>query len=187
MVPAPVKVELRAHDPAWAEAAARESTVLAAALGPVLITVHHIGSTSIPGIHAKPIIDLIPVATNLLELDGCRDAVEALGYEWWGEYGLPGRRYCFKADPQSGRRLVHLHCYAQGSPEIIRHLAFRDYLIAHPHLAEAYDREKARCRDLHPGDMNDYSECKDAWIKRIEAQALAWAHDRAQNLTKDIR
>lgn len=181
MAPGSVQVELRAHDPAWRQVAARESAALAAALGPVLITVHHIGSTSIPGIHAKPIIDLIPVATNLLELDGCREAVEALGYTWWGEYGLPGRRYCFKNDLRSGRRLVHLHGYAQGSPEIVRHLAFRDYLIAHPDLAQAYDQEKARCRDLHRDNMNDYSDCKDAWIKRIEAQALAWAHSRGQN------
>lgn len=83
-VSSPVKVELLAHDPAWARDAARESAVLAEALGPVLVAVHHIGSTAIAGIHAKPIIDLIPVVTDLLELDRCRDAVEALGYTWWG-------------------------------------------------------------------------------------------------------
>lgn len=187
----PVKVELLAHDPAWAQDATRESAVLAEALGPVLVTVHHIGSTSIAGIHAKPIIDLIPVVTDLLELDHCRDAVEALGYTWWGEYGLPGRRYCFKSDPVTGRRLVHLHCYAQGSFEITRHLAFRDYLITHPQIARAYDQEKARCRDLHAGDMHDYSDCKDAWIKRIEAQALTWAatkvHDPRDGQVKEMR
>lgn len=180
MVSPPVKVELQPHDPAWAQDAAREGAALTEALGPVLIGVHHIGSTSIPGIHAKPIIDLIPVATDLAALDACRETVEALGYEWWGEYGLPGRRYCRKSDPVTGRRLVHLHGYAQGSPEITRHLAFRDYLTARPALAQAYDEEKARCRDLHPDDMNAYSDCKDAWIKRVEAQALAWVRERTR-------
>lgn len=172
-MPPPYKVDLVPHDPQWAGAAAAESRALAAAIGPCLLTVHHIGSTAIPGIHAKPVLDLLPVVSDLAALDARRGEVEALGYEWWGEFGLPGRRYCSKTNAESGRRLVHLHCYMNGSPEIVRHLAFRDYLSEHPDVAQAYDREKARCRSLHPDDSHAYADCKDDWIKAVEADALA--------------
>ncbi|WP_112664225.1 GrpB family protein [Microvirga flavescens] len=171
-MPPPIKVELVPHDPRWPEISAVESERLAVALGPVLTIVHHVGSTAIPGISAKPILDLIPVVTSLSELDDRKNDVEALGYEWWGELGLPGRRYCTKSEPETGRRLIHLHCFEDGSSEIERHLAFRDYLRERPEIARAYDQEKARCKSLHPDDSHAYSDCKDAWIKKIEEKAL---------------
>ncbi|MBP1870475.1 GrpB-like predicted nucleotidyltransferase (UPF0157 family) [Ensifer adhaerens] len=170
----PIKVELLPHDPRWVESAALEGDLFAAIIGSCLVAMHHVGSTAIPTIRAKPVLDLVPVVTDLQALDDGRRVIEAHGYEWWGELGLPGRRYCTKSDPATGRRLVQLHCYEDGSSEIERHLTFRDYLRSHPQIAAAYDREKARCRDLHPEDSHAYSDCKDAWIKAVEAQALAW-------------
>lgn len=177
-MPPPIPVELLPHDPAWPANAADATAQLARALGGCLVTVHHIGSTAIPGIHAKPILDLMPEVRDLAGLDAHRAAVEALGYQWWGAYGLPGRRYCTWADPATGRRRVQIHCYVQGSPEIVRHLAFRDYLRSHQAIAAAYDREKKRCRDLHPQDSHAYADCKGDWIKRTEAEALDWYRGR---------
>lgn len=171
-MPASIPVELVPHDPAWAERAQDESARLMTAAS-AIITVHHIGSTAIPGIRAKPILDLIPVVESLAALDDSRTTLEALGYVWWGEYGLPGRRYCTLDDPATGRRKAQLHCYERGSAEITRHLAFRDHLRAHPGLARAYDAEKARCRERHPRDSHAYGDCKADWIRRIEAQALS--------------
>lgn len=174
-MPEAIAVELRPHDPAWPAAAAAEGRALGDLLGPVLLTVHHIGSTAIPAIRAKPILDLMPVVTDLPSLDARRDAIEAAGFRWRGEYGLAGRRYCTKDDPATGRRLAQLHFYAAGDRAIDRHLAFRDYLNAHPAVAGAYQAEKQRCRALHPDDSHAYSDCKHDWIRRTEADALAWA------------
>jgi GrpB-like predicted nucleotidyltransferase (UPF0157 family) len=173
VMPPPFKVDLLPHDPRWADDAADESRALEAAIGSCLVEVHHVGSTAISGIHAKPVLDLIPVVKSLTELETRRRKIEGLGYEWWGDFGLAGRRYCTKTDPETGRRLVQLHCFADGSPEIVRHLAFRNYLRQHPDVARAYDREKARCRDLHPNDSHAYGDCKAAWIETVEAEALA--------------
>lgn len=175
--PRPIEVELLPHDPRWAVMAQEEVAALAAAFGSSLITVHHIGSTAIPGISAKPILDLMPAVTCLSDLDRRRKDIEAIGYQWWGELGLPGRRYCAKDDPLTGRRITQLHCYAVGSPEIDRHLAFRDYLRERPDIARAYEEEKLRCRNLHPDDSHAYSDCKNNWIKAVEAEALVWYRD----------
>jgi GrpB-like predicted nucleotidyltransferase (UPF0157 family) len=171
-MPVPIPVDLRPYRSDWAEQAEQEATRLANALGNVLVAVHHIGSTAIPGIHAKPILDLLPVVVSLSIADAARPTFEGLGYAWWGEYGLLGRRFCTLDDPRTGRRKVQLHCYAQGSPEIERHLAFRDYLRERPDLADAYAAEKVRCRDLHPLDSHAYTDCKSPWIRRVEAEAL---------------
>ena len=144
------------------------------ALGSVLVTVHHIGSTSIPGIMAKPIVDLIPVVTGLDTLDQHMQLVKSIGYECLGEFGLPGRRYCRRNDLVTGKRAYQLHCYANGSLEIDRHLAFASYLRAHPAIAKEYEAEKIRAAELHPDDTYKYSDAKNDWIKRIEKDALGW-------------
>lgn len=177
-MPPPIPVELHRHTPAWAEAAKREAARLSEALNEQLVAVHHVGSTAIPGIRAKPILDLLPVVGDLAALDAARPRIEALGYAWWGEYGLPGRRYCTLDDPATGLRRVQLHCYEPGSPEIERHVAFRDHLRSHPDVAAAYDAEKERCRALHSMNSHAYTECKNAWIRRIEAEAVRRGRNR---------
>jgi GrpB-like predicted nucleotidyltransferase (UPF0157 family) len=171
-MPPPIPVELQPHDPQWARAADRESQRLREGLGGRIVTVHHVGSTAIPGIRAKPILDLIPVVDELALFDEARPAVEALGYRWHGEYGLPGRRYCTTDDAISGRRRIQLHCYQAGSAEITRHLAFRDYLRSRPAVAQEYERLKVDCRDRHAMDSHAYTDCKNDWIRRVEAEAL---------------
>jgi len=168
----PIPVVLAAYNPDWPQMALRHAERLQL-LGSTLVTVHHIGSTSVPGLAAKPIIDLMPIVTDLSELDRQRGSIEALGYKWYGELGIPGRRYCNLSD-DAGTRIVQLHFFQAGSPHAERHIAFRDYLRAHPEAASAYEMEKRRAQQLHPGDSYAYGDEKAAWIKKTEAMALIW-------------
>jgi GrpB-like predicted nucleotidyltransferase (UPF0157 family) len=169
-----IAVELVPHSSAWADMAAAETVRLKQALGDVLILVHHIGSTSIPNIMAKPIVDMIPIVTSVGALDAHEDTMRGLGYRWYGEFGLPGRRYCSLTDPVTGKRKYQLHCYAQEAAEVARHLAFRDYLRAHPAIARAYEAEKVRAAAVRSDDVLAYNAEKNDWIKRVEKDALAW-------------
>ncbi|MFN8610464.1 MAG: GrpB family protein [Vulcanimicrobiota bacterium] len=174
------KVELLEHNPDWAAQAAREAERFAAALGgdPRLLAVHHIGSTSIPGILAKGIIDLMPEVSSVEWLDEMQARLEAAGYQYWGEYGLKGRRFCPRNGPD-GWRLANVHCYASGDEGLIRHLAFRDYLRAFPEKARDYERMKKDCAASHPEDAYAYTDCKADWITQAQAEALAWRQAQA--------
>jgi GrpB-like predicted nucleotidyltransferase (UPF0157 family) len=166
-------VVLVAHDPAWTKRAAHERMRIVDALGDLVLAVHHIGSTSIPGIVAKPIVDLMPIVQSLHLLDAQESAVRDLGYEWRGEFGIEGRRFCSLNDAM-GHRIAHVHFFAPDCSEIERNLAFRDYLRAHRDEALAYQAEKQRAAALHPDDSTAYTEEKGAWIRACKARALAW-------------
>ncbi len=172
-------VQLVPHDPGWEGEARLEGERFGALLGDNLIAVHHIGSTSIPGIEAKPVLDLAPEVKDVSQLDALQSELEAHGYEYWGEYGLPGRRFC--PLHRDGVRIANIHCYGTGTPELKRHLAFRDYLRAHPEVAREYEAVKQRARDLHPLDVFAYNDEKNPWIRRVELQAIAWAKSRSQS------
>lgn len=172
--PPPLNVELHPHSPAWADMAKTEHARLKGALGETLVTVLHIGSTAIPGIMAKPIVDLMPLVTDLASLDAKRGRIEALGYRWYGEYGIERRRYCLLVDPATGKRVFQLHCFKDADPEIARHVAFRDYLRVHPVIAKEYEAEKIRAASVVSHDVNLYNDQKNDWIKRVERDALAW-------------
>jgi GrpB-like predicted nucleotidyltransferase (UPF0157 family) len=167
-----MSVHLRSHDPDWPAAFALEAQRIAAALGPVLIGCHHIGSTAIPGIAAKPIIDILLEVDDLSALDRGSAVMPSLGYQAMGELGLPGRRYFRKSS--AGVRTHHVHGYATGHADIERHLAFRDYLRAHPTEAAAYEALKLKLAAAHPSDREAYQAGKAELIAELESRALAW-------------
>ncbi|MEX2288184.1 MAG: GrpB family protein [Planctomycetaceae bacterium] len=173
-MPPPIPVELHPHSPNWAQAAKIEAARITRELGQSIVVVHHIGSTAIAGIHAKPILDMMPEVRRIAALDDLRPAFESLGYRCWGEYGLAGRRYYTFDDAATGVRQYQLHCFEVGHPQIEQHLAFRDYLRAHPAKATEYNSEKQRCRELHPNDSHAYTQAKAAWIEAHLPVALAY-------------
>jgi GrpB-like predicted nucleotidyltransferase (UPF0157 family) len=169
----PPRVLVVPYDPQWPREFEREADEVRDALGATLLAIHHIGSTSIPGIHAKPVIDMLAVVADLAQLDARSDEMRRLGYQAMGEFGIAGRRY-FRRDDAAGRRTHQLHAFADGSPHVTRHLAFRDFLRAHPEPARAYGELKRKLAAARPDDIEAYMDGKDALIKEMERQALAW-------------
>jgi len=169
----PRPVALAPHDPQWAVRAAALIADLRATAPGVFIAVHPIGSTAVPGLAAKPVIDLLGETGDLAMIEAARPALEALGWRWRGENGAAGRRYFTMDDPETRVRGAHLHVHAAGDPMIAWHLAFRDRLRAEPETAAAYAREKARCAALYREDSGAYAACKKAWTDRVAGEAVA--------------
>lgn len=168
----PRPVTLAPHSAHWAIRAGVMVTDIRAAAPGAFAALHHIGSTAVPGLMAKPVIDLLGETPDLRAVDAARAALEGLGWRWRGENGVAGRRYVTRDDPDTGERTAHLHIHATGDPMIAWHLAFRDRLRAEPVTAAAYEAEKSRCAALHPDDSGAYAACKKAWTDRVAAEAV---------------
>lgn len=180
------RIEVVPYDPNWLAMFDAEAEDIAVILGAELVAIHHIGSTSIPAIKAKPVIDLLVEVHDIEKMDDFNADMVALGYEPMGEYGIPGRRFFRK--PDEFTRTHHVHVFGAGHPDIERHLDFRDYLIAHPEEAQAYSRMKEGLAREYPEDVERYTEGKDAFIKEIDAKAKAWnANSRRAHVMEQSR
>lgn len=167
------KVEVVPHDPRWRDAFKSEAMHVEAALGSNVVAIHHIGSTAIPGIHAKPVIDLLVEVDDIEAIDARRSAMETIGYQVMGEFGIPGRRY-FRKDDRHGARTHQVHAFQAGWAEVERHLAFRDYMIAHPADAQRYSELKRKLAEDYPWDMDGYVDGKDGFIREMDRRAAEW-------------
>jgi GrpB-like predicted nucleotidyltransferase (UPF0157 family) len=166
-------VEVVPHDLTWRSKFEDESKYVALTLGENVVTIHHIGSTAIPHIYAKPIIDLLVEVENIAKVDNCNLGMQALGYEVMGEFGISGRRF-FRKDNKTGTRTHHVHTFTARSSEVERHLAFRDYMIAHPEDAHKYSELKRKLAKQYSNDIMGYMDGKDGFIKEIQRKALVW-------------
>jgi len=160
------------HDPTWPRLALEEASRISSALGNELIAVHHIGSTAIPGIKAKPILDFLGVVRRLQFLDENPGMLEQIDYRARGEMGVPGRRYFSKS--ANGPRTHHIHFFQLSDPNIERYLLFRDYLVAHPLAAERYERLKEDLARHFPNDISAYTDAKNEFIRATEQAATRW-------------
>ena len=172
-------VFLMPYDPRWPGEFAVEASLVTGAMGNLLVEIHPIGSTAVPGLAAKPIIDLLAAVSDVSLLDEKTATMGALGYEAMGEFGMPGRRY-FRKDDQNGCRIHQVHAFHAGSPQIARHLAFRDFMRAHPEFASQYEALKRnRLADQYPHDIGSYTNGKDDFIQEMDVKAAAWQKARA--------
>ena len=167
-------IQVVPYDPHWPHLFESASAEVATAMADCLVAIHHIGSTSIPGMSAKRVIDILAVVREITAVDSRAPAMEAIGYEAMGEFGIPGRRY-FRRDGAAGRRTHQVHAFAVDSPHVERHLAFRDFLRVHPKFARQYAELKLALAAAHPHDMNAYMDGKDGFIKDVEARAVEWS------------
>lgn len=162
------KVTVTDYQPEWEQQFQQAAKKIKDVFGEECIEIHHIGSTSIEGTAAKPVIDIMPVVREIESVDGLIGEMEKLGYESKGENGLPGRRYFQRGGDE---RTHHVHIYAEGNPEISRHLAFRNYLRGHPQEAEEYGILKKKLALDFPYDIEQYIAGKEELVARIEKSA----------------
>lgn len=161
------KVIVLPYDEQWASLFAEEADELKGILGEEIVSIHHFGSTSIPGLEAKPIIDILAVVKDITLIENYTDELQVLGYDGKGENGIPGRRYFQKGGDD---RTHHLHVYQIGSPEIRRHLTFRDYLRAHADVKKEYGELKRRLSQKFPYDIESYSIFVSKFMKHFLRQ-----------------
>ncbi|OKH29079.1 GrpB family protein [Chroogloeocystis siderophila] len=167
------KVEVVPHNPQWRDAFVKEKQHILQALGNNVVAIHHIGSPAIPHIYAKPIIDLLVEVKAIAKTDQCNLSMIALGYEAMGEFGIPSRRY-FRKNNTAGVRTHHVHAFEVGKPEVEKHLAFRDYMIAHLEDAQEYSKLKRELARKYPYDIDSYMDGKHGFIQQMNEKAAKW-------------
>jgi GrpB-like predicted nucleotidyltransferase (UPF0157 family) len=166
------------HDPRWPDMFRQEKEHLLSCLPRDLVRrVEHFGSTAVPGLAAKPVVDIL---VEVSDLQATRDCVvpilEGQGYEYFwrpthGDDGPPFYAWFIKRDPATGVRTHHIHMVEASFAEHWDRLLFRDYLIEHPPLAEEYGRLKRHLASTHPNDRVAYTNAKSEFVVRVTEQA----------------
>lgn len=177
-------IEVVEYAPEWIAAFATEAQMLAPIFGPRLLAIHHIGSTAVPGLQAKPIIDILVVLDDTSDVTSFTPAMEALGYRARGEcldtlHGTPGRFY-FSKDTNAVRT-HQVHVCATGHPQIADLLAFRDYLRANDCEAVAYGELKRRLAGAYRFDSVAYNQTKGEFVRTATEVARHLARTRERD------
>jgi GrpB-like predicted nucleotidyltransferase (UPF0157 family) len=171
----PVAVRIVEYDLSWPAVYEDEKRRILAACGEWLVNLEHIGSTSVPGLAAKPVIDVMATITTLNDTNSIIEPLTGLGYDYVPEYEveMPQRRYFRKGRRGSDGDKYHLHVVEPDSEFWRRHLAFRDYLRAHTEAAREYAELKRRLAAEHGTDMDAYTDAKTEFVRGIEEKAAA--------------
>lgn len=160
---------IRPYDPAWTARYEAEADRIDARLGALVVRLEHVGSTSVPGLAAKPTIDIQVSVPSMMPRSTYVDPLVDLGYRWaldpWSD------EHEFFSRDEHGDRAFHVHVCGTGSEWERRHLAFRDWLRSNPEDAEAYERLKRDLAERHRRDTYSYNDAKTSFIQEIEARA----------------
>jgi GrpB-like predicted nucleotidyltransferase (UPF0157 family) len=195
-----MKFIITEYNPEWIDRFNAEQETIAEALKDFSPSIDHIGSTSVPGLGAKNIIDIL---VGLNNEDGLEKIIQPMlnanaGYVYYKLYEdqMPYRRYFVRVeafDPSKNpeihktvnipeerpsledfKRLTHIHCITKDTHHWLRHIAFRDYLRVHPDVRDEYCELKKEISKKHYQDMLDYNDAKDSWVKATERKAIDW-------------
>ena len=172
----PLTNELVDYCSDWPQKYLAEKHALQRKLRALICSIHHIGSTAIPGMMAKPEIDILIIVKDLTQIDIINSGMESLGYRVRGECGIAGRHYYSK--DTNGVRTHKAHVYKKGHRNIWAQFAFRDYLIAHPDLAAEYGELKKNLARENTRGMGEYCDGKDDFVKVL---LLAEEQERNNN------
>jgi GrpB-like predicted nucleotidyltransferase (UPF0157 family) len=169
------EVEVVNYDPRWPTLFDEEANRLRAALDPSLISgLEHFGSTAVPGLSAKPIIDILIAVRSLADAQtSFVEALRKLDYVYWAENPKKDQMFFVKGMPPFGSRRSHHVHVTETHGEMWQRLAFRDYLRAHPGEAEIYEQLKRRLATEHQTDREAYTDAKSAYIESVMRKAIA--------------
>ena len=154
------------YDRQWKQDFLQIKDELQNALGELALRIEHVGSTSVQGLSAKPIIDIDVAIKDYSAFDDVVSALGSIGYQHEGNLGIEGRE-AFKYDGKEHLQQHHLYVCPQDSEELKRHVAFRDYLCAHPEAVREYSRIKEEGAALYPYDIEKYIEYKSPFIEKV--------------------
>lgn len=167
-----MEIKVVEYNENWEKEYKKEESNIKDILGDTLISVHHIGSTSVKGLKAKPIIDILIVAKDINKLDNYKKEFENLGYEVMGEFGISGRRY-YRKGGDNRTHQIHAFDYLN-IYEIERHLIFRDYLRQNPDVCKEYGELKTKLAKLYPKNIDGYGDGKNDFVKQTEKDSIIW-------------
>ena len=159
-------VVVNSYDPIWAKDFIAIRDELNTVLSDLVLGIEHVGSTSVEGLSAKPIIDIDVIIQDRENLPDVISALQKIGYSHEGDQGIPGRE-AFKYEGKEHLRKHHLYVCAKDAEELRRHLAFRDYLRSNPDAVTEYSRIKEEGALLYPWDIDKYIEHKSPFIESI--------------------
>lgn len=168
-------IEIVEYNSLWPALYEQERQRIAEALGPLFAAIHHIGSTAVPGLSAKPIIDIMIAVPGLAAPETYARALEPLGYAHRPLPEEPDRLFFRKGMP----RTQHVHIVEEGSWTLRRHLLLRDYLRAHPQTAREYEQLKRDLAARFKLERDAYTRGKTEFIGTVVALAQTWADGRA--------
>ena len=168
----PRALRLVPYDHAWPVRFAREAARVRAAVGARALAVEHVGSTAVPGLAGKPVLDVAVAVAHVADADACVAPLEALGYVHRGPYGDDPRRRYYVRD-ENERRVGQLHLYILPAAAWDEKLAFRDALRADPALAAAYAAEKWRVAEAVRWDKGAYATAKGPFVEQVLAELRA--------------
>lgn len=166
-------IRIVGYDPAWPAMAERELRRIAGAMGDVAVRLEHVGSTAVPGLAAKPIIDLQLSVAAMEPRERYVVPLERLGYLFAPAPESPDHH--FFGRPPERPRTHHVHVCLTGSEHELRHVALRDFLRSHPEEAASYAALKREVAARHPQDRLAYIDGKDAYVTALERRAVRWA------------
>lgn len=159
------QVKVVSYDPSWSSSYKKESKRIKKILGDNCLEVHHIGSTAVPDLSSKPIIDILVVTSDLLKVDNSNQSFAELGYTILGESGMLFRRFFKKED---NKQSYNIHLYEKGDDEIKRYIKFRDWMKNHPEDRKRYENLKLLLAKKYPDDLYSYCEGKEVFVREID-------------------
>jgi GrpB-like predicted nucleotidyltransferase (UPF0157 family) len=159
------------YDPRWPAWYEEEKQLILKAAGDLVLAIEHIGSTAVPGLGGKPIIDIMPGMRSLADAERCIQPLQSIGYEYVPEYNdlMPERRYFHKGPAEA--RTFHLHAVELASDFWERHLLFRNWLRTHPEDAQEYYRLKKNLAARFGRDREGFTDAKTPFIESVVARA----------------